>query len=324
MKACHVYLIDTPYPTDSDIERRKFELLTHIYSCINHKAVNPDIPLVLITDPNTVRYYDDWQLTGLYDEVITHIHDDYPRERISRNFWASPKIWAMSKLHAPFVIFDTDIIVHRRLTDFTDCDLLYLHRETTAIYPNVFDITGPPGFLWDEEMVRCFRGTLPMNCAVVGMFNEAFKNDYVEKYFGFALDAPGDVQYANPNSHLMYPWSSAQIVTEQWLLAALAYYWAMVANTPIKTRAMVKALWASNDFCPLDMDLGPGPGAVAAELQNTFYHLWGAKKHQNNPRHAYYDLVRTTLLRGKYIVETSPQYDSVKDVFHRIVSQLEA
>ncbi|MGI9124366.1 MAG: DUF6734 family protein, partial [Mycobacterium sp.] len=200
MKAYHVYIISTQYPSDAGIEQRKFELLTHMYSCINHKTVNPDIPLCLVTDHNTLKYYDDWKLTGLYDEIITDFHDDYPRERISKNFWASPKIWAMSKLQAPFLIFDTDIILHKPLAGYQDCDLLYLHRETSTIYPNIFDITGSPGFLWDEEMVRCFRGTLPMNCAVVGMFNEEFKNDYVKRYFEFALDAPGDVQYANANS----------------------------------------------------------------------------------------------------------------------------
>lgn len=320
MKAYHVYILKQQYPNDSGIERRKFELLTHIYSCINHKTINPDIPLALITDENTLKYYDDWQLTGLYDEVITDLLDDYPRDRISENFWASPKIWAMHKLRAPFVIFDTDILFHRPLAGYADCDLLYLHRETSTIYPNPFDITGPPGFLWDEAMIRCFRGTLPMNCAIVGMFNEEFKADYVKRYFEFALDAPGDVQYANRNSHLMHPWSSAQIIAEQWLLAALAYYWKTVEKKPLRTRSMVKVLWASNEFSPLDMDLEFE--TISAELESTFYHLWGAKKIQNNPNHVFYDLVRNTLLRGKPIVEESPQYPIVKDVYHQLIDLL--
>ena len=320
IKAYHVYINSNPYPADADIEQRKFELLTHIYSCINHKTVNPDIPLCLITDENTVKYYDDWRLTGLYDEVITHFHDDYPRDRISANFWASPKIWAMSKLHTPFVILDTDIVFHKPLAGYFDCDLLYLHRETTTLYPNLFDITGPPGFAWDDEMIRCFMFALPMNCALVGMFNEAFKADYVRRYFDFALDAPGDVQYPNEDSHRMYPWSSAQIIAEQWLLAALAYYWKNVVKAPLRTRAACTALWASIDFSPQDMDLGTE--TIQDELDSTFYHLWGAKRHQNNPQSAFYDTVRNTLLRGRHIVEQSPQYDSVKEVYLHLISRL--
>jgi hypothetical protein len=322
MKAYHVYIIKNQYPEGIDFSRCRFELLTHMYSCINHKAKNPGIPLCLVTDENTLKFYDDWRLTGLYDEVITHIHDDYPRDRISKHFWASPKIWAMSKLHAPFVILDTDILFHNPLTNYADCDLLYLHRETSTIYPNPLDIVGPPGFEWDEEMLRCFRGTLPMNCAVIGMFNEEFKLDYVKHYFDFALDAPGDLQYANPNSHRMFPWSSAQIITEQWLLAARAYYWITVAKKPLRTRAMLKALWASNDFSPLDMDLPAS--AVREQLNGTFYHLWGAKKIQNNPKHEFYELVRKMLLSGRFIVEQSPQYDIVRDVYDPLIASLVA
>ena len=48
----------------TDIDERRFELLTQIYSCINHKTKNPDVPLGLITDEHTLKYYDEWQLTG--------------------------------------------------------------------------------------------------------------------------------------------------------------------------------------------------------------------------------------------------------------------
>ncbi|MCW1957748.1 MAG: hypothetical protein KIH64_004220 [Mycobacterium sp.] len=323
MKAYHVYILSPQFPENAGIGNRKFELLTHIYSCINHKTVNPEIPLVLITDQNTLKYYDDWQLTGLYDEVVTDLHDDYPRDRISQNFWASPKLWAMSKLRAPFLIFDTDLVLNKPLARYaTDCDLLYLHRETTATYPNIFDIVGPPGFVWSEDLVGCFQNTLPMNCAVTGIFNEQFKADYVRRYFEFVLDAPGEVQYTNPNSHRMHQCSAAQIVLEQWLLAALAYYLATVAGIPTRTKAVVKALWTPDGLSPLDMDLRPGSEALAAEQGGTFFHLWGAKRFQNDPDHRLYESVRRTLLRGRSIVEESPQYPVVRDVYDDIIAQL--
>lgn len=322
MKAHHIHLMRT---TQSDwvadpatlIHRRKFELLTHMYSCINHKTKNPDIPLTLITDESTLAYYDLWQLTGLYDDVITDFHDDYPHDRVSKRFWSSPKIWAMHKLQAPFVIFDTDTVIHKPLSTYTDCDLLYLHRETPNMYPNPLDIAGPPGFKWDEGMLRSFRGTLPMNCAVVGMFNEAFKRDYVERYFEFVLDAPGDMLFENQNIYKDDQWASAQMIAEQWLVAALAHKWNNIDNKPLRTRALVKALWTSEDFSPLDMD--QEPSTIQAELSGNFYRLWGAKQIQNDPADEHYDLVRNTLLGGRSIVEESPQYSIVKDVYEQII-----
>ncbi|MEI6252983.1 MAG: DUF6734 family protein [Mycobacteriaceae bacterium] len=334
MKAYHVYIMRTEavsptrrvqlhagYGTlETDIDRRRFELLTHMYSCINHKTKNPDIPLVLITDEHTLKYYDDWQLTGLYDEVINDFHDDYPRDRIAEGFWASPKIWAMHKLHAPFVIFDADLVLHKPLSTYNDCDLLYLHREASTQYPNPYEIVGPPGFQWGDEMIRSFRGTLPMNCATIGIFNEDFKLDYVERYFDFVLDSPGTLMYATESPYNLPSLVAPQILVEQWLLAALAYKWKKFDNKPLRTRAVVKALWASDYFSPLDMDLDPW--VIDGELDDNFYHLWGAKKIQNDPTSPLYDYVRNVLLEGRFIVEQSPQFPIVKDVYERIIAGL--
>jgi hypothetical protein len=328
MKAYHVYLMRTKFPDDgcwepfeTDADRRRFELLTHMYSCVNHKTMNPDIPLVLVTDEKTLRYYDEWKLTGLYDEVITDFHDDYPHDRISEHFWATPKIWAMRKLQAPFIIFDNDIVLHKPLSRFTDCDLLYLHRETTAIYPNPYDIAGPPGFVWDDQIVSCFRASLPMNCAVVGMFNEEFKQDYLQRYFDFALDAPGHLRYATADSSKLFAWSTAQMLTEQWLLAALARKWKKHDGRVFRTRAVAKVLWVSDGFSLFDTDADE---SAQEELDSNFYHLWGAKKIQNDPTNPYYNLVCNLLVGGRYIVEKSPQYEIVKPVFDRIVADLAA
>jgi hypothetical protein len=320
MKAYHVYLFNGLYPSKAETEPRPFELITHIYSCLNHGNVNPGIPLCLVTDERTKRYYDDLNITALYDEVITDLHDDYPRDRISSAFWASPKIWAMSKLRAPFVIFDTDLVLHRPMADLTDCDLLYLHRETSAIYPNIFDVSGPPGFVWDERLAWSFRNTQPMNCAVVGMFNDAFRADYVRRYFDFVLDSPGEVAYATEGSRKMHPWSSAQIIAEQWLLAAVADYWRYSKGTPIKTRAVCRAIWSSEFFFPYDMDLGSD--AAAAEVESAFYHLWGAKAVQNNRGSEKYVIVRDILASGRHIVERNPRFSAVEELFDKLMSEL--
>ena len=344
MKAYHVHLMRAARSSDRPLSRncyhewsadpatlidqRRFELLTQMYSCINHKTKNPDIPLVLITDENTLKYYDRWQLTGLYDEVITNFHDDYPLDRIAEGFWASPKIWAMKKLHAPFIIFDTDLVLHQPLSTYNDCDLLYLHRDTPAIYPNPLDIAGPSGFRWDAETLRSFAGSLPMTSAVVGMFNEGFKQDYVNRYFDFVLDAPGDLLNPSQNAHLAdllgldVEGPSAQIVMEQWLLAALALKWKKYDNNSLRTRAVVKALWLWDEFSPLDVD--QDPSTINDELSNNFYRLWGAQVLQNciSIQPERYVQVRDTLLGARFIVEESPQFPVVKDVYEQIIAGL--
>jgi 2-polyprenyl-3-methyl-5-hydroxy-6-metoxy-1,4-benzoquinol methylase len=285
-----------------------------MYSCINHKTKNPDIPLALITDENTLKYYDRWRLTGLYDEVITDFHDDYPRERVSTPFWSAPKIWAMQRLKAPFVIIDADTVIHKPLSTHAYCDLLYLHRETPAVYPHPLEIEGPPGYEWDEEMLDCFRRTMPMSCAITGMFDEEFKRDYVKRYFEFVLDAPGELLDSNRSVGWQYRPIAAQILVDQWLLAALADRWNM------RTHALVKALWVYTGFSPLDMD--QDFATINEELGGNFYRLWRAKYIQNAITHAGYDSVRKILLGGRSIVEESSQYDIVKDVYEQIIAGL--
>lgn len=317
MRAYHVYIFNGTPPGRDEVFGHRLELITHIYSCLNHRIVNPDIPLTLITDRRTKAYYESLNITALYDEVITDIHDDYPRNRIASTFWASPKIWAMSKLQAPFVIFDTDLVLHKPLSSFVDCDLLYLHRETSAVYPNIFDVVGPPGFIWDDAMAWSFRNTQPMNCAVVGMFNEDFKSDYVRRYFEFVLDSSGAVLFATEASRESYPWSSAQIVAEQWLLAAVADYWASFIGVPIKTRAICKAIWTSECFFPFDMDRCSDE--ISAEIASTFYHLWGAKALQGEVKSTEYLRVVKILQSGRYIAESSPHFGAVRELFNTLL-----
>lgn len=292
-----------------------------MYSCLTHKEFNPDIPLTLVADSRTVDYFDHWKITSLYDEIITDIFDDYPRDRISSRFWASPKIWAMSKLSTPLVIFDTDIVLQKPLANFSDCDVLYLHRELSAQYPNIFDVTGPPGFVWDKEITKSFLNTQPMNCAVVGMFNEAFKSDYVRAYFDFVLNSTGEMQFANENSHLMNAPQSPQIMIEQWFLAALAEYWTRVGGRRIVTRAFCKVISGPDCFMPFDLDVPAY--AVADELERSFYHLWGAKDHQNDKDHVFFQGAKKTLTSARRIVENSNYRDILREPFGLLTAALE-
>lgn len=320
MKAYHVYVLRQARDPVEDTATRSLELITHMYSCLTHREFNPDIPLVLVADSRTVDYYNHWNITSLYDEIVTELFDDYPRERISSRFWASPKIWAMSKLSAPFVIFDTDIVLQKPLAQYSDCDVLYLHRELSAQYPNIFDVTGPPGFVWGKEITRSFLNTQPMNCALVGMFNEAFKSDYVRAYFDFVLNSTGEMQFANENSHLMSAPQSPQIMMEQWFLAALAEYWTRVGGRRIVTKAFCKVISGPDGFMPLDLDLPTH--TVGAELERTFYHLWGAKDHQHDKNSVFFAAARKILTDATRIVENSRYHDILKKPFNSLIEAL--
>jgi hypothetical protein len=153
-----------------------------------------------------------------------------------------------------------------------------------------------------------------MNCAVVGMFNDAFRADYVKRYFDFVLDAPGEVLFATEGSREMYPWCAAQIVAEQWLLAAVADFWKYSKGTPIRTQAVCKAIWASERFFPLDMDL-PSENADTS----SFFHLWGAKAHQDQRGSAQYREMMEFLIRHRRF-GGGPRSGPVKHVLENLMS----
>ena len=210
MNAYHVFLVNNNRPPSN------IELLVQMYSCITHKKVNMDTPLYLITDKKSKEFYDNWGITPLYDRVITDFFDDYPYEMISNNFWASPKIWAMSKLKTPFVIYDTDLLLYKNLKkEMGDCDLMYLHLESPITYGNPLDVICSSNFKWNKKMIISFKDALPFNTAVIGMFNEKFKNEYVDNYFNFVLGASGNIKNETKEKLDFYEKSGPQIIAEQ-------------------------------------------------------------------------------------------------------------
>ena len=92
-------------------------------------------------------------------------------------------------------------------------------------------------------------------------------------------------------------------------------------GTPIRTRAVCKATWSSERFFPFDMDLGSE--AVAAEVDSSFYHLWGAKLQQNNKGSSGYLEVREILKSGRHIVEGgNPRSQAVIELFENLIDSL--
>jgi hypothetical protein len=313
MKAYHIYVVNNKYP-------RQFELITQMYSCLNHKNSNPEIPLCLVTDRNTLNFFKKHSIHHLYDEVITDIFDDYPIDIISSKYWASPKIWAMSKLKTPFVVYDTDLVLNRKIIPSSNCDLLYLHRETTSTYPNIFDVDHNENFEWPPTLITSFKDTLPMNCAVVGMFNEDFKNRYTKFYFDFVLNSSGEIYKATENSHLMYDGNGAQIMIEQWLLAALAEEERVYRNPQFKVNSFCKVLFTSETLRQYDIDSDPAWANL--EVSETMYHLWGAKDFQDRPTHELYQRAKEQLLEAEWLVAQSEKYELIQRSYYKLISQL--
>ncbi len=314
MIAYHVYIFYGK-------EYGPFEKIAHYYSCINHKKSNPNIPLVLITDLKSKAQFDKLNITPLYDDVITNLFDDYPYDKVSYNYWATPKIWAMSKLTCPFFIYDTDLMLHKSLLDYTDCDLVYLNREMTTLYPNPLDIHHTENWVWSDEWVSSFKNSIPMNCAVIGMLNEDLKNEYVKTYFDFVFNSNGDVSFvSNESRRLKAPFSAAQITMEQWLLAATLYYFKIKYNIHLQSKSMCNVIYAENEFYHFDINL---PRTFAEEeLNNTMYHLWGAKHHQYDPLHPLYSNTVQSLVDGAYIVRGSEYYELLGVDFEETLKSL--
>lgn len=313
MNAYHIYVI-------TDYNPQEFELITQIYSCINHRNSNPNIPLYLITDDKTREFFESYDITKLYDGIITDFFDDYPYDKISHRYWASPKIWAMSKLQTPFLVYDTDLVLNKSIEPYIGNDLLYLHRETTSIYPNLYDVHYTEEFEWDIDLVKSFRDTLPMNCAVVGMFNEDFKKEYTDFYFNFVFNSTGEISYVNEKSHLMGNDNGAQIMIEQWLLAALSHYWQIIKGVDFKTKSFCNVIHTSDSLRLLDLDIHPSFASV--EISSTMYHLWGSKKYQNQPEHKVYKTTKSELIDAEWLVLKSPYYGVIKDSYYSLIDKI--
>jgi len=313
MNAYHIYVVGENPP-------REFELITQIYSCLNHRISNPELPLYLVTDLKSKDFFESYNITKLYDAVITDIFDDYPYEQISHRYWASPKIWAMSKLQTPFVVYDTDLVLNKNIQPYTNLDLLYLHRETTSTYPNIFDVHHNENFEWDVDFAKSLKDTLPMNCAVVGMFNEEFKKEYTDFYFNFVLNSTGEISYATEKSHFMYDGNGAQIMMEQWLLAGLAHDWQKRRNIDFKTKSFCNIIHTSETLRLIDMD--SHPDEAITEISSTMYHLWGAKEYQDKVEHEVYKRAQSQLIGAEWLVLQSPYYDVIKDSYYSLIEKI--
>ena len=114
-------------------------LLTQFLSVTKLKRLNPNSKVIFYTDTETKKLYEDFGILNLYDEVNTEVLDSFDSSKVNYDmFWATPKFCVMEKQEEPFVIVDTDMVVHLplevALSDKNN-DVFFSHTETPAQYP---------------------------------------------------------------------------------------------------------------------------------------------------------------------------------------------
>lgn len=313
MKAIHTYIIYEGSTLDP------LELMTQILSVTKFRELNPNTPFVFYTNSNSLKEYEKYGITELYDEINTEVLDNYPFDRISSTFWASPKLWVMRHIDEPFVILDTDLVLYETIEKYSNFGLVYLHRESPTSYPRLYEIDTPDGFEWSFDEIESFRKSFPINCACLVWNDINFLKEYTDRYFEFVFENKGELNISVEE----YEWVSkhgAQIVAEQWLLAALLEL-RETQGDPLYSISICPVIYASVDFIPFQIDEGH---AYAEQILNgSIFHLWGGKKYYEDGKLEEYLKLKFTLLE---VVKSNLQqtgmwssleycYDRVKSLF---------
>jgi hypothetical protein len=304
MKVYQTYIIHRDPPSN-------LELLVQLISVCNHRVLNPNVPIVFVTDRKSYGFFESWGFLHLYDEVITHLYDDYPYDRINEIFWSTPKLWLMSKISAPFVIMDIDLMFNKPVSIFHGDGLIYLHRELSTGYLRPYEVSVPMGWDWDG-LDQYFRQTLPINVSVIYFGDENFKKYYLDHYFRFVLDNPADIEYLNPE---YIDTSSLQTFAEQYMLSALLLKYSLEVNIDFKSKSLSNSIHGFGRF----YEKGNFDSYSHESLNPYVFHLWGGKENVNIPDDPFYSQSYYTVVRsGEDYLKTIGYWDLVKDIFQNL------
>ena len=161
-----------------------YDLLTTILSALIWRKHNGSIKMV--TDTQGMEYYQRLGIAHIWDVGIDTGLDALNREGLSpMSLWAAGKIFALRGQSVPCVMIDTDFIVWKSISGYTDSTVLAVaHREeiTPWIYPEkgFFNMaetyTFPPEWDW---------AALPCNTALLYIADEELKNYYTSESMRF-------------------------------------------------------------------------------------------------------------------------------------------
>lgn len=313
MKAVHTYIIYHESNVDA------LELMTQILSVSKFKEINPNIPFCLYTNSKSLEIYTKYGIDLLYDEINIDILDNYPSSKINKNFWASPKLWVLHHINEPVCIMDTDLVLYESIQEYNNFNLAYLHRESPASYPRLYEVSVPKKFKWTDAEAECFRKSLPINCACIVWNDVQFLKEYTTRYFEFVLGNKGTM-FGIDSDNEWVSHHGPQILAEQWLLAAMIEHRELEERI-VFAKSICPVIYASVDFIPFSIDDGHTQADVF--LSNSIFHLWGGKKYYQDGKIDEYLKLKITLLEvvksnllqtGKWsLLENT--YNNVKSLF---------
>ncbi len=272
--------------------------LTQFLSVLKLKMLNPNSKVILYTDEYTLNAYKEFGVEIPYDEVNTSVLSTYPENEIVNNvYWASPKLWVMKHQTEPFIMVDTDIVVHVPLEDKLLSDFVFLHTETPTPYP--FPSLIESEYEWTESELTSFMNTLPMNCAVVGFNNMELLKKYTDKYFEFVIGNKGnlitDDKKVTEHIHEYGP----QITLEQWLLSSLTYQSDVEAVSLLNSISFPQIF--NHQMYNVSYD------EMLSELNGTLFHLWGGKAFYEKGEYEKWNMLKTGVIQA--IVEIIQEGD---------------
>jgi len=277
MKYIHTYKLE---------EGKSFndlELLTQLLSVVKLRVSSPSEKIMLYVDTYTLNEYKKFGMDTLYDEVNTDVLDKYPSDKISKDYWSSPKLWVMKHQEEPFLMLDTDLVLHNITPDILErAQVSFLHTEspTTYAFPSV--LNKPNAFKWTDWDVMAFINTMPANCAAICFTDIEFLKKYTDKYFRFVLNNKGGYSEKFFEKSEFTDSTAPQITIEQWLLSAMMFQeeydntGARISReTPFQSQSLTNALSTPLGFQHQIWNI---PSAqVMKELGAQIFHLWGAK-----------------------------------------------
>lgn len=308
MRIYHTYIIHNQPPTF-------LELLVQLISVCNNKSANPEVPFVFVTDTKSLEFYKEVGILDLYDEVRTDYFDDYPYDRVSDTFWATPKLWLMSKLQTPFVIIDTDLILNTPIKDFQDEEFVYLHRELQSGYLRPHEVSTPPSWEWNDDK-KYYKQSLPINVSVLYFNHQTFKDYYIKWYFDFVLDNEG--VFTNYDEDYIDK-TSMQTFAEQYLLSAMTLKYQKEIDGNFKPKSLSNVVHGYGHY----YDFGNFDVPKESSLGQYIYHLWGAKIFIDNPTHPFYkDAYNAVTQRGEEYLREIGFWEKVSYLFENYKNQL--
>jgi len=142
------------------------------------KIKNPNIPLVLYTDVETLELLKSYNITDSWDRIDTNLLKD--NIDINKSiFWSNSKFRAYKELNEPFVFIDCDILIWDDISEWNifNYDLVTSYKEELTL-----DCYTDPNIMISEYPLNYNSSweNMPLNASFVYLNNTELKKKYVD------------------------------------------------------------------------------------------------------------------------------------------------